>query len=58
MELDICSHDAPEQKPGTSCIRCGKLLPGEAPKEETPKEVVVRKPFEAFSEPKLPSEEE
>lgn len=23
----ICSHDAPAQKPGTECVRCGKLLP-------------------------------
>lgn len=23
-----CSHDAPDQKPGSACIRCGKILPG------------------------------
>lgn len=37
---DICSHDAPGQQPGTKCIRCGKLLPGEPPKEQEVKEEV------------------
>jgi len=34
---NLCSHDAPGQKPGTKCIRCGKMLEG-APKEAAPVE--------------------
>lgn len=40
----ICSHDAPEQKPGTECVRCGKLLPGAPVSESTPAPEPLRMP--------------
>lgn len=41
VDQNLCSHDAPDQQPGTPCIRCGKMMPGEAPKQEAPKEIEV-----------------
>ena len=34
IDQNLCSHDAPDQKPGTACIRCGKMLGGAAPEPE------------------------
>ena len=34
MALDLCSHDAPGQKQGEPCIRCGKII-GVKPQVDT-----------------------